>query len=46
MIPGPQTKILHVAAQLTLCATTTEPTDPEPVLHKKHHCNEKPTHHN
>ena len=51
LIPGPGTKIPHAMGQLSLCATTTEPTccrssrALEPVLHNKRiHCNEKPVH--
>ena len=40
-------KIPHAVEQLSPCATTTEPTCLEPVLHnKRSHCNEKPAHHN
>ena len=31
---------------LSLCTVTTEPTCPEPVLHKRSHCNEEPVYHN
>ena len=46
-IPGPGTKILHAVGQLSPCATTTEPSRLEPVLHNsRSHCKEKPAHRN
>ena len=45
---GPQVRswFREISGQLSLYATTTEPVQLQPMVHKRSHCSEKPTHRN